>query len=322
MRCTHKLAKLNIDINKFVTGMNTQSLGNDAATPIYLQYDQAGLDAQYNNRARFPDYIEHFNNWNKWSAATRARVHGILDVSFGKAALEKLDIFPAQGRARPVYVFIHGGYWYSLDKEHYSYVAEGMLPHGITTVVNNFELAPAVDMDTIVDQNRRALAWIWRNAESFDGDRNRIYVCGHSAGGHLGLMLLGTNWPEWGEGLPMDLVKGVCSIGGIFDLEPIRLSFLNKTLKMDVEQARRNSPLHQIYRARAPLSLVVAADESDEFHRQSREMEQHWSSLGYPVELVIPGELDHFNVVNELGNPDCSLVAHQIEQMKLAFGKE
>lgn len=302
--------------------MNTNDIGSAAAPLVFLQYDQTGLDAQYNNRARFPDYTEHFNNWGTWSKATRARLRGLLDVSFGDAALEKLDIFPAEGSRQPIYVFIHGGYWYSLDKEHYSYTAEGMLPHGITTVVNNFELAPAVDMDTIVEQNRRALEWIWRNAESFGGDRNRIYVCGHSAGGHLGLMLLGTNWPEWGEGLPPDLVKGVCAIGGIFDLEPIRLSFLNKTLKMDAVQARRNSPLHQTYRAPAPLSLVVATDESDEYHRQSREMEQRWTALGYPVELVIPPGLDHFNVVNELGNPDCSLVAHQIEQMKLAFKTE
>ena len=300
--------------------MSTPDAGAAASPPVYLGYDQAGLDAQYNNRARFPDYKQHFDNWNTWSAATRARVHGLLDVPFGQADLEKLDIFPAPNGRAPIFVFIHGGYWYSLDKSHYSYVAEGMLPHDVTTVVNNFELAPAADMDTIVEQNRRALAWIWRNAQAFGGDRDRIYVCGHSAGGHLGLMLLGTDWPAWGEGLPPDVVKGVCSIGGIFDLEPIRLSFLNKTLHMDAEQARRSSPLHQTYPTPAPLSLVVAVDESDEFHRQSREMQRHWAGLGYPVQLVIPPGLDHFNVVNDLANPGCALVAHQLEQMRLAFG--
>lgn len=286
---------------------------------VYRDYDQAGLDAQYNNRARFPDYVEHFNNWTRWSEATRSRIPSMLDVAFGRSDLEKLDIFPAEQPGAPIYVFIHGGYWYSLDKSHYSYVAEGMRAHGITTVVNNFDLAPHVDMDTIVEQNRRALAWLWRNAESFGADRNRIYVCGHSAGGHLGLMLLATDWENLGEGLPPAVVKGVCSIGGIFDLEPIRVSFLNNTLKMDAAQAARNSPLNQAYRVSAPLSLVIAVDESDEFHRQSEEMRNHWEVLGYPVELLIPPGLDHFNVVNDLADPSCGLVLHQLEQMKMAF---
>ena len=286
---------------------------------VFRGYDQAALDAQYNNRARFPDFKEHFDNWNLWSEATRARLPCMLDVAFGPTPLEKIDIFPAEARGAPIYVFIHGGYWYSLDKSHYSYVAEGMRPHGITTVVNNFELAPNADMDTIVQQNRAAIAWLWRNADSFGADRNRIYVCGHSAGGHLGLMLLGTDWQAYGEGMPADVVKGVCSIGGIFDLEPIRLSFLNKTLKMDAAQAARNSPLQQTYRTPAPLSLVVAVDESDEFHRQSEQMRDHWAALGYPVELLIPPGLDHFSVVNDLDDPACPLVQHQLEQMKLAF---
>ena len=298
--------------------MTTSSSASRGA-PVFLDYDQAGLDAQYNNRARFPDFIDHFNNWTKWSEATRARLPGVLDVAFGASDLEKLDIFPAEQVGAPIYVFIHGGYWYSLDKSHYSYVAEGMRPHGITTVVNNFDLAPHVDMDTIVEQNRRALAWLWRNAESFGADRNRIYVCGHSAGGHLGLMLLATHWARWGEDLPQDLVKGVCSIGGIFDLEPVRLSFLNQTLKMDAAQAARNSPLQQTYREPAALSLVVAIDESDEFHRQSAQMRDHWLTLGYPATLLVPQDLDHFNVVNDLANPACPLVQHQLDQMRLAF---
>ena len=132
-------------------------------------------------------------------------------------------------------------------------------------------------------------------------------------------MLLATDWPSFEADLPQDLVKGVCSIGGIFEMEPIRLSYLNKTLHMDEAEAQRNCPLHQRYRTAAPLSLVIAIDESDEFHRQSRDMKSHWESLGYPVELVIPPGLDHFNVVNDLSNPACPLVLHQLEQMKLAF---
>lgn len=297
----------------------TTTINPNQSEHIFREYDQVALDAQYNNRARFPDYIDHFNNWTEWSYATRAEIPCLLDVEFGSSSLEKIDIFPAANSNAPIYMFIHGGYWYSLDKSHYSYVANGMRPHGITTVVNNFDLAPKADMDTIVEQNRKALAWLWRNAESFRADRERIYVCGHSAGGQLGLMLLGTDWEKYGDGLPANLLKGVCSIGGIFDMEPIRLSFLNKTLNMDKLQAARNSPLQQTYRFSAPLSLVIAVDESDEFHRQSKEMQDHWAALNYPVELVIPPGLDHFSVVNDLANPSCDLVRHQLEQMNLAF---
>lgn len=287
---------------------------------VYRDFDQQSLDAQYNNRVRFPDYAVHFDRWTQWSTHTRSILPCQLDVPFGVSELEKIDIFLAGTGLAPVYVFIHGGYWYSLDKSHYSYVAEGMRPHGIATVVNNFGLAPASDMDSIVENNRSALAWIWSHADSFGGDRDRIYVCGHSAGGHLGLMLLATDWRAYGEGLPANLVKGVCSIGGIFDMEPIRLSYLNRTLQMDEAQARRNAPLSQVYRYPAPLSLVVAKDESDEFHRQSREMREHWLGLRHPCELLVPDDLDHFNVVNGLADPQCPLVLHQLAQMRLAFG--
>lgn len=287
---------------------------------VYRDYDRAGLDAQYNNRARFPDYKEHFANWALWSGKTRATLPGRLDVAFGESAAERLDIFPAEQAGAPIYVFIHGGYWYSLDKSDYSYVAEGMRPHGVTTVVINHGLAPAHDMDTIVAHNRRALAWLWRNAAAFGADRERIYVCGHSAGGHLGLMLLATDWRDYGADLPAGIVKGACAIGGIFDLEPIRLCYLNDRLHMDAEVARRNSPLSVSYPRAAALLLVIAIDESEEFHRQTAAMEAAWRARGWPVESTIPPGLDHFSVVNDLMLPDCPLVRLQLDHMKVAFG--
>ena len=292
----------------------------NAAAAVYRDFDQAALDAQYNNRARFPNFHEHFEAWGRWSAATRATTPGFIDVAFGASAPEKIDVFPAETDSAPLYVFIHGGYWYSLDKADYSYVSDGLRPHGIATVVNNFGLAPQHDMDEILRQNRAALAWLWRHARDYGGDPDRIYVAGHSAGGHLAAMLLATDWPAFGEGLPADLVKGACAIGGIFDLEPIRLSFLNEKLALTPEQVARHSPLGQAYPRAAPLLLVVAVDESPEFHRQSAEMHALWRRLGYPVESVVPAGLDHFDVVNQLRDPQCELVRLQLLQIALAFG--
>jgi arylformamidase len=282
---------------------------------VYRDYDQAGLDTQYNNRVRFPNFTEHFEAWRAWSEAARRTLPGQLDIPFGPSASEKVDIFPASSAGAPLLVFIHGGYWYSLDKSDYSYVAEGFRPHGVATALNNFGLAPECDMDEIVRQNRAALAWLWRNAREHGVDPNRIYVSGHSAGGHLAAMLLATDWPGFEPGLPQNLVKGACAIGGIFDLEPIRLSFLNRTIGLTPAQVARHSPLRQRYQVRAPLLLVVAADESDEFHRQSRDMQRFWEGLGHPAALVVPEGLDHFDVVNQLRNPGCELVRLHLEHM-------
>jgi arylformamidase len=286
---------------------------------IFRDYDQAGLDAQYNNRVRWPDYKVHFANWRTWSAETCAKLPCNLDLAFGPSPMEKLDILPAEKPGAPLYVFIHGGYWYSLDKADYSYVAEGFRPHGVATAVNNFGLAPDTSMDEIVRQNRAALAWLWRNAKTYGADPDKIYVCGHSAGGHLALMLLATDWPVFEPGLPAGLVKGACSIGGLYDMEPIRLSYLNKTLKMSLEEANRNAPLLARYPVPAPLSLVVAVDESPEYHRQSEAMADLWRKLGYPVDLLVPQGLNHFDVVNQLRDPTCELVKVQLAEMKKAF---
>ena len=153
--------------------------------PVWRGYDREALDAQYNNRKRFPNYTGHFDAWQHWSRETRAAIPGHLDCAFGTSPVERLDIFPAAAPGAPIYVFIHGGYWYSLDKDDYSYVAEGMRPHGFATAVNNFGLAPDWDMDAIVAQNRAAIAWLWRNAAAHGGDPSRIHVAGHSAGSSI-----------------------------------------------------------------------------------------------------------------------------------------
>ena len=286
-----------------------------AGAALWRGYDRAGLDAQYNNRKRFPDYAHRFAVWAEWGAATRSRLECRRDVAFGDAPSERLDLFPAREPGGPVYLFIHGGYWYSLDKDDYSWVAEGMTPHGATVVVNNYALAPDADMDEIVRQNRAAVAWLWRNAGDFGADRNRIYAAGHSAGGHLAAMLLATDWPAFAADLPPDPVKGACAISGLFDLEPIRLSYLNDTLRLDADMAGRNSPQRLDIPCAAPLLTVVGADESPEYHRQSEEMAAKWRALGYPCEHVVPADLDHFAVVDSLIDPGAGLVRRQLANM-------
>ncbi|MDP6953076.1 MAG: alpha/beta hydrolase [Alphaproteobacteria bacterium] len=286
---------------------------------VWRNYDQAGLDAQYNNRIRFPDYKARFAAWAEWSAATRENLDGRLDVAVGAHPGERIDIFPAQAPRAAIHVFIHGGYWYSLDKSDYSYVAEGMAPNGVTTVLTNHVLAPHGSMDEIVAHTRAALAWTWRNAADFGADASRIFVSGHSAGGQLAMMMLATDWPAYGSDLPQDLVKGVAAISGLFELEPIQRSYLNETLRMDPAMATRNSPALLTYPRPAPLLLVPGADESDEYRRQSGDMAERWRALGYPCEMYVPAGLDHFSVVDSLIDPNAELVSRLLETMGQAW---
>ena len=286
---------------------------------IYRGYDRAALDAQYNNRARIPEYVGYFERWLAWSAATRASLSGARDVAYGDLPVETLDIFPAEEPDAPILIMIHGGYWYSLDKHHDSFVAEGCRPHGVATVVINYGLAPDHRMDEIVRQNRAAAAWVWRNAASFGGDPSRIHALGQSAGGHLAAMLLATDWPAFGDGLPAGLVKSAVSISGIYDLEPIRLCYLNDKVGMDEAEALRNSPLAQRYPVAAPLMLVSGDIESEEYERQASDMAAVWEAHGYPLgRLELPG-YNHFTMADQLREPRSALTRATMAQMGVAL---
>ncbi|HUJ21539.1 MAG TPA: alpha/beta hydrolase [Bryobacteraceae bacterium] len=282
---------------------------------IFRCYDKEQLDRQYNNRRRFPHYEGVFKTWREWSAETRVHRSAELDLAYGPEPSQRLDVFHAAKPGAPIYVFLHGGYWQSLDKADYSFIAEGMAPNGVMTVIPNFALAPHFGMDEIVRQTRAAIAWLWTHGRDHGGDPARLYVGGHSAGGHLATMLLATNWPEFGARLPRDLVKGVCAISALFDMEPIRLCYLNDTLGMTRAVAERNDPLHQHYPVAAPLTIVLGDDESEEYYRQAVAMASRWSKLGYPLEMWLEQGRDHFDVVNDLRNPAADLVRAQLRHL-------
>ncbi len=196
-------------------------------------------------------------------------------------------------------VFIHGGYWRSLDKDDHSFVAPAFVKAGAAVVVPNYGLCPAVDIATIAVQMVRALVWTWRNAARFGGDPQRIAVVGHSAGGHLATMLLCCDWRSQGADLPAALVTAALSISGLYDLDPVRrIGFLQDDLRLDAAQVRRLSPIHLPAPA-GPLMTAVGADESDEFRRQNRLMEEAWGPFVVPQVMEVPAT-NHFTVLHAL----------------------
>jgi arylformamidase len=283
---------------------------------MFRHYDRAGLDAQYNLRMRHPEYQDYLDRNERESERVRRTLSCRLDVAYGPKPGERLDIFPAAGPGAPVQVFIHGGYWQLLDKESHSFIAGPFVAAGCAVVTVNYTLAPEADLGEMIRQNRSALAWVYRNARTFNGDPARIFISGHSAGGQLVAMMMAADF-EAEEDVPADVIKGGCAVSGIFDLEPIRLSFLNEAMAMDEEEARRNSPLYHLPRGRAPLILAVGSGETDEFLRQTSEFSTALENAGYPFTSMVLSGLNHYAIVQELGRDESPLTQAVFRQMSL-----
>ncbi|MCW5659352.1 MAG: alpha/beta hydrolase [Burkholderiaceae bacterium] len=268
--------------------------------------DPAWLDVQYNNRARIPEHPQIFARWAESSKLARERLKSTLDIRYGDQPGETLDVFPAAQPGAPVLVFIHGGYWRSLDKSDHSFLAPSFVDAGVTVVVPNYALCPSVTIEAIALQMTRALAWVWRNPGVHSGDPNRIAVAGHSAGGHLAAMMLSCRWKDVGEDLPPKLVPGALSISGLYDLEPIRNTpFLQQDLQLTPQSVKRLSPAF-FPRPRGTLYTVAGINESDEFLRQNQLIRDQWGPTTVPVCETIPGR-HHLDVLHDLADPQARL---------------
>ncbi|MCX7354044.1 MAG: alpha/beta hydrolase [Alphaproteobacteria bacterium] len=268
---------------------------------VYHAFDQAALDAQYNCRAMVPEHPRHIEGWAHDSEAVRtAHPDARLDLAYGSGERERLDFFPAQPGA-PLHLFIHGGYWRALDKANFSYPAAAFASAGVAYAAINYPLAPRASVDVIVASVRRALAWLIGHAGELGVDPAGISLSGHSAGGHLTAMALAD------PALPRGAVRGAVPISGLYDLEPIRLSYLNGELGLDAAAARRNSPIHAAPSVRCPVLLAVGGRESPEFHRQQASFADAWRGQCAGMETMISAGDDHFSIVGHLGDPGSAL---------------
>jgi arylformamidase len=278
--------------------------------------DRAFLSREYNNRALVPDHPQYFARWAERSARARATMTCYLDREYGPAPGEKLDIFPARKGDGSVLMFIHGGYWRSLDKQDFSYLAPTWVDAGVSLVVVNYDLCPKVTIEEIVCQMLRASAWLYRHAEEYGMDEERLFVCGHSAGAHLTAMMMAALWPVFDPGLPRDLYKGGLAISGVYDLRPlIEVDFLSADLRLDEASALKVSPAFLPPATRAPVYTCVGGLESSEFKRQNALLAQRWRSA-VAADVPMPGR-HHFSVIDELANPASALFAGAKRMMKL-----
>ncbi|HSC63016.1 MAG TPA: alpha/beta hydrolase [Caldimonas sp.] len=260
------------------------------------------IDAEYKPSSRVADAEALMRSYGERSAAARTRLAGRIGIPYGPTLDEKLDIFPADRPGAPVFVFIHGGYWRAFSAGEHSFVALGPVALGITTVVVDYSLCPKVTLDEITRQCRAAVAWTLRHIGAHGGDPTRVAVGGHSAGGHLSAMCLEARWDE-DYGLARDPLAAALLVSGIYDIEPLRHSYLQPTIQLDDGIVRRNSPLFGVRPCATPVLLTWGAEESDEFARQSTAFDAAWRSAGNRSELLAQPGANHFTAIDGFADP-------------------
>lgn len=285
------------------------------STPIYRDFTtQAQIDAQYNPSLGLADPNAPGAHYGAQADQARSTLRSHLDVPFGPTVHETLDIFPADKPNAPVFVFIHGGYWRAFQSKHFHGVALGLQARGITTVVINYALCPFVTIDEITRQARAAVAWTVRNIEQYGGDPTRVAIGGHSAGGHLTAMCLQTEWQR-DYGLAQDPLKAAVLVSGLYDLQPLRYSYLQPMIQLDDGIVKRNSPAFLVRKSDTPVWITWGGAESPEFARQAQIYHDAWKAVGNSAELSAIPDADHFTAIHgfeQANSPLCNWLAAKL----------
>jgi arylformamidase len=271
-------------------------------------------EAEYNNRARVPEHLEIFDRWAREAENYRADMlkerRAQLGLPYGDTPRQFFDLFlPEAGESAPLAIFVHGGWWRSFDPSLYSQSARGLNAHGVAVAVVGYDLCPNVTIAEIIEQMRRACAFLWQRYG------RRIFIYGHSAGGHLAAAMVATDWPTLYPKAPADLVPAGYSISGVFDLTPLAGISLNQDLRLTAEEARRVSPAYWPPPPGRIFEAVVGGLESDEFKRQSRLISEAWQNEAQTRYEAIAGT-NHFTVIDALADPGSAMTARVAELTK------
>jgi len=281
----------------------------------YDHLDDNAINAQFMPRIAVPDCEEWLARDAKLSAEARAALRHTADIAYGENPGERLDVFPAGNPNAPIHIYLHGGYWRALDKKDFSYVAQPLVAGGATTVLLNYDLCPKVTLDTIVQQTRNAVIWVYRHAGLIGGNADKIHLSGSSAGAHLVAMMLAEDWTR--APVPTDIIKGAVCITGIYQLDPVLRIQANAEIRLKPEMVARNSPLALMPRSRCPVLVAVGAKETPEWIKQSEAYETHLKRHGVPTRFVKLPDTHHFSITQSLSWPKSELAQAMLRQMGL-----
>jgi arylformamidase len=269
-------------------------------------------EKEYDNRARVPEHPAIFARWARDAETFRAEMtragRAELGVKYGPGERHVIDLFyPERRDGAPLAVFIHGGWWRSLEPASFSHLARGMNAHGVTVALPGYDLCPQVRMPDIIPQMRQACLALWRRFGQ------RMLVSGHSAGGHLAACMAATDWRAEAPDSPNDLVPAVYTISGVHDVTHLLKIAMNKDLQIREDEVRAVSPLYWPVPDGCVLDAVVGALESSEFLRMSEAIAQSWRQGGAITRYeAVPGA-NHFTVIDPLSDPDSAMTARHVE---------
>jgi arylformamidase len=271
---------------------------------VWMDLDQVELDAAYDQAFYAPLRLEVIKRLGSTSEAVRNRIGQPMRESYGATAVEKLDVYRTKRPKAPIFVFIHGGAWLGGEAKNYAFPAEMIVNAGAHYVALDFIAIKDAggDLRVMAEQVRRGIAWVYRNADKFDGDRDRLYIGGHSSGGHLCGVALVTDWQN-DFGLPGDLVKGGLCMSGMYDMKAVRLSKRSSYVKFTDEMEQAMSSQRHLGLLRAPIIVTYGTHETPEFQRQNRDFAAAVKATGKPVDLVEAPHFNHFEILESLGNP-------------------
>jgi arylformamidase len=296
----------------------TQAPMPERGPPVFLDYDQAALDAAYDQATYAANRDQLVARRVRNSELARARLGEPERAHYGAADIEGLDIYRTNAAGAPIFVYIHGGAWRSGLAKDFAVPAEMFLAAGAHYVVPDFAWVQQVggNLMVLADQVRRAVAWVWANAARFGGDSGRLYVGGQSSGGHLTAVLLTTDWQRE-FGLPADLIRGGLCISGMYDLVPVRLSKRSAYVQFDDATVAALSPMRHLDRLRAPVVVAYGTCETPEFQRQNHEFAAALEAAGKKVRLVVGEHYNHFELPETLANPYGLLGRAALDMMDL-----
>ncbi|NJM33083.1 MAG: alpha/beta hydrolase, partial [Limnobacter sp.] len=258
------------------------------------QPDPEWLDSQYNVRSYLSDFPKIFADWAEQSRYARFDLDGYWNLFFGESESETVDVIPGKP-GKPLLIFIHGGFWRSLDKYDFTFLAKPYVARGYSVALLNHGLIPRVTIEDSVRQTLRGIEWLYRQADRFGYDKNQLIACGHSSGAHLAVMSALAFWPLWAEDLPQDLIKSVVAVSGVYDLSPlVHTPFIQQDLKLNQKRTRMVSPA-LMPKPTIPVHLAFGSQEKVAFQEQSAYLASHWA-LSPPLQV----DADHYGIVNHL----------------------
>lgn len=271
------------------------------------------LEFHYNPRASVAEYPELSKRRAAESTKVRSTLKSCLDVSYGSSPREILDIYPAVQEGGPVLVYYHGGYWRGGSKEDNCGFAPAFVKRGVNVVIVEYDLCPRVTVTEIVRQARASLAWVYRNIAGFNGDPTKLYISGHSAGGHLAALILGHDWER--EGLPRNLVKGATVTSGVYDLEMVMHIGVNDEIRMTPELVKENSPFLHPPLPACPVIVGVGGAEPEGWQRMSEEFFQLCRERGLDCRYLVVAGANHFTLPEHMADAESPLTRAMFEQM-------